>query len=74
MLDRIPAVYRHLIIMLIAAILGWAADNVANLGLDPLVASLLGVVIGTAILWITPLTRQYGVGEDSDESVGPVEE
>ena len=74
MLDRIPAPMRHLIIMLIAALLGWAADNVAHLNLDPIVASLAGVVIGTAILWITPLTRQYGVGKDSDEYSGPTEE
>lgn len=70
MLDRIPAVYRHLIIMLIAAVLGWAADRIPELGLDPMVASLAGVLVATAILWITPLTRQYGVGKDNNESAG----
>lgn len=60
MLDKIPAVWRHLIIMLFAAILGWAAEALPSFNLDPRLASLLGVVIATLILWFTPLTRQYG--------------
>lgn len=70
MLDRIPAVWRHLILMLAASLLGWASDNVLNLGLDPIVASLLGVVVATAIAWLTPLTRQYGVGNDGEHLTG----
>jgi len=64
MLDKIPAEVRHVVIMLIAALLGWAMDNVLNLGLNPLLSSLTGVVVGTLILYITPLTRQYGVGKE----------
>lgn len=64
MLDKIPAVWRHLVLMLAAALLGWAADNVMNLGLDPLIASVLGVIVATGIAWLTPLTRQYGIGND----------
>lgn len=64
MLDKIPAEVRHILIMLIAALLGWASDNVLNLGLSPLLASLAGVVVGTLLLYITPLTRQYGVGKE----------
>ena len=68
MLDKIPAETRHIVIMLLAAVLGWASDNVLNLGLNPLVASLAGVVIGTLVLWVTPLTRQYGIGKsDADD-------
>jgi hypothetical protein len=68
MLDKIPAETRHILIMLLAAVLGWASDNVLNLGLNPLVASLAGVVIGTLVLWVTPLTRQYGIGKsDADD-------
>jgi hypothetical protein len=63
MLDRIPAEVRHILIMLGAALLGWASDNVLNLGLSPLLSSLAGVVVGTLILYVTPLTRQYGVGK-----------
>jgi hypothetical protein len=64
MLDKIPAEVRHILIMLIAALLGWASDNVLNLGLSPLLASLAGVVVGTLLLYVTPLTRQYGVGKE----------
>lgn len=64
MLDKIPAEARHILIMLIAALLGWASDNVLNLGLSPLLSSLAGVVVGTLILYVTPLTRQYGVGKE----------
>jgi hypothetical protein len=68
MLDKIPAETRHIVIMLLAAVLGWASDNVLNLGLNPLVASLAGVVISTLVLWVTPLTRQYGIGKsDADD-------
>ena len=68
MLDKIPAEARHALIMLLAAVLGWASDNVLNLGLNPLLASLLGVVVGTLVLWVTPLTRQYGIGKsDGDD-------
>lgn len=74
MLDRIPAVWRHLILMLAAALLGWASDNVLNLGLDPMIASLLGVVVATGIAWLTPITRQYGVGRDGVELGFSVEE
>jgi hypothetical protein len=69
MLDKIPAEARHILIMLLAAVLGWASDNILNLGLPPLVASLAGVVVGTLILWITPLTRQYGIGKDANDDL-----
>jgi hypothetical protein len=69
MLDRIPAEARHIFIMLLAAVLGWASDNVLNLGLPPLVASLAGVVVGTLILWVTPMTRQYGIGKDTNDDL-----
>lgn len=66
MLDKIPAEARHALIMLLAAVLGWTSDNVLNLGLNPLFASLLGVIVGTLVLWVTPLTRQYGIGKSDD--------
>ena len=67
MLDKIAPAYRHLILMLVAALLGWASDNVANLGLPPLIASLAGVLVAAVIAWFTPLTRQYGIGHSKDE-------
>jgi hypothetical protein len=69
MLDKIPAEARHILIMLLAAVLGWASDNILNLGLPPLVASLAGVVVGTLILWVTPMTRQYGIGKDTNDGI-----
>lgn len=62
MLDKIAPEWRHLILMLAAALLGWASDNLLNMGLPPMAASMLGVVVAAGIAWLTPITRQYGVG------------
>lgn len=64
MFDRVPAVYRHALILLLGAVLTYAADNVQIIPAQyrPLVAALVG--IGTLI--VTPLTRQYGVGHVTD--------
>ena len=70
MLDRLAPEWRHLILMLAAALLGWASDNVANLGLPPLVASLAGVLVVAVIAWLTPITRQYGIGKDPTHGPG----
>lgn len=70
--DKIPAKYRHLLIILGVSVLGAAAlvlqqstdtilDDVPDI-LDPFVAGL----IGYAILWVTKLTKQYGVGSDDN--------
>ena len=82
--DKIPAKYRHLLIILGVAVLGAAAlvlqqntDTILNDVpdyLDPFVAGL----IGYAILWVTKITKQYGFGEGdpvfNDEPVAaPVE-
>ena len=63
MLDKFPAPVRHSALMLISALLGWASTSVAGLNVDPFVASILGVVLTQAIAYITPLTKQYGVGK-----------
>lgn len=75
MLDRLPSESRHIIIMLMAALFGWVGDNITGFGLSPIIASLLGVVVATGILWVTPLTRQYGVGKDipTGESTEPLD-
>lgn len=62
MLDKLPAPLRHFSLMLISALLGWASTNLADLNLDPLVAGLLGVFVAQALAFVTPLTKQYGVG------------
>jgi hypothetical protein len=79
LLDKIPAVWRHLIILAVvspiallivtvcAAIvtgggfaLDWAAEltKAGNIA----VVSAAGGISGWVLLYITPLTRQYGVG------------
>lgn len=62
MLDRIPPQARHFAIGLLAAVLTVLAEYVPQLGLHPMLAALLGAVIGYGLLWLTPLVRQYGLG------------
>lgn len=63
MLDRLSAEQRHLALLLIAAALAWLATNVPNLNVDPLGASLIGALATAALAYVTPLTRQYGIGK-----------
>ena len=63
MLDSLTPGQRHLSLLLIAAALAWLTTNVPNLSLDPLGASLVGALATAALAYITPLTRQYGVGK-----------
>ena len=62
MLDRLSAEQRHLALLLIAAALAWLATNIPNFDIDPLGASLIGALATAALAYVTPLTRQYGVG------------
>lgn len=64
MLDKFPAPVRHSALMLISALLGWASTALAGLDIDPLFASILGVVLAQALAYVTPLTKQYGIGAD----------
>ena len=70
--DKITAKYRHLLIVLGVSLLGAAAlwlqastdtilDDIPDV-FDPFVAGL----IGYAILWVTKITRQYGVGSEEE--------
>lgn len=65
MLDKLPAEWRHITIMLLAAVLGWASTELPNLNIDPALSGLLGVVVATLVLYLTPLVRQYGIGSSS---------
>lgn len=67
-LDRLPAAVRHAVLMFGAALLTWAAaeaqgiiitDNPIATGLASSAAVSL---VGSATLWFTRLTKQYGVG------------
>lgn len=65
MLDRLPAEYRHLVLMVLVPLLGYLADKAVPAWIpDPLMAGLVGVVLTALIAYFTPLTRQYGVGSD----------
>jgi hypothetical protein len=63
MLDKLSSEQRHLALLLIAAALAWLATNVPNLNVDPLGASLIGALATAALAYVTPLTRQYGIGK-----------
>ena len=69
LLDKIPASVRHSLIVLAAAVLTTASQVFSNHqanGTDLTAADIawgLGAAIVTQLLlWVTPLTTQYGVG------------
>jgi hypothetical protein len=63
MLDSLPPLLRHLILVLIASLLTWAgADLVPYLKDMGGVAAIAGALLTTLVAILTPLTRQYGVG------------
>lgn len=61
MLDKLSPEARHLMLLLIGAGIAWASTELP-MHLDPLAASLLGALTTAALAWLTPLTRQYGIG------------
>ena len=65
-LDRVPQKIRELIIMLISAILGWAAEAVTTLDIPGYVIAMASGCIGWAALNWTTLTKAYGVGSVSE--------
>ena len=61
MLDRLSPQLRHLALMLLAAGLTWAGTDLvpwlsAHDGWGPVV----GTLVGGALAWLLPITRQYG--------------
>lgn len=65
MLDYLPAPVRHAAIMIGGILLTWAATKVTDLP-APL-PEVAAVVIGMASLYLTNLTKQYGIGADTVE-------
>jgi hypothetical protein len=61
MLDKLSPEARHLMLLLIGAGIAWATTELPT-QLDPLPASLCGAFATAALAWLTPLTRQYGIG------------
>jgi len=75
MLDRLPAWARHAIIIAGSTFLTVFAREIVNLGgvtgLDwattarsAIDAAAVAVVIGSGLLALTPLSRQYGIGSE----------
>lgn len=69
MLDKIPASARHALIVLLAAVLttvGQVFSNHQSTGADLTLSDVLwglgAAVVTQLLLWVTPLTQQYGVG------------
>ena len=62
MLDKLSPEARHLMLLLIGGVIAWASTELPT-RLDPLAASLLGALTTAALAWLTPITRQYGIGE-----------
>jgi hypothetical protein len=61
MLDKLPPQVRHAIIALLGALFTWAVSLSKTLHLSAPYSLLLGTVITSAGLILTPLTNQYGI-------------
>lgn len=63
MIDQLPPAVRHALFALAAALLFWLQDALPSLtNLPDVVKALIGTLVTLALAYITPLTRQYGVG------------
>ena len=62
MIDRLPPLVRHILYLLIAAESAYLIETLPHDKLPLNVAGLLGVILTAVVLWVTPLTTQYGVG------------
>lgn len=72
LLDRLPAAVRHALLLFVGALLSWAATAVAGISIDsnPILTGVLvsagTSLVGTATLWFSKLTEQYGVGSSAE--------
>ena len=62
-LDRLPAGYRHFLIMAISFGLSEAAIKIPTWHLTHTEAGAAGIALTFAVEYLTPLTRQFGVGK-----------
>ena len=65
MLDKLPAQVRHALIALAGSLLAWAVEAQKSWHLSAPVAAVVGTAITVAGLYLTPLTKQYGVSKDT---------
>ena len=69
MLDKLSPEARHLVLLLIGGLIAWASTELPT-RLEPLPASLVGAFTTILLAWLTPLTRQYGVGAPDNNDNG----
>lgn len=62
MLDKVPAPLRHALIVSAGILLSYATSQVTSLP-APL-PELAGVVLAMAAMYLTKLTKQYGIGSN----------
>lgn len=61
--DRLWPLLRHLILLLLPVLLGWASADLLPFLQDRFPQwALIWAAVTQAVLWATPLTRQYGAG------------
>lgn len=71
-LDKLNPAVRHYFLMFIGSLLTWAAAAAAGVEIpgNPLAtgvfASAATSLVGSATLWFTQFTKQYGAGEPTD--------
>ena len=70
LIDRMPAAVRHALLLFVGSLLAWAAAAAQgvvvtnNAVTDAVISSAAVSAVGTATLWWTKLTKQYGVGAE----------
>ena len=63
LLDRLHPAARHLLLAVLPVVLAWAsADLIPFLQGEFPAWAAIWVTVQQALLWATPLTRQYGAG------------
>ncbi len=66
MLDTLKPFARHLVLVVVAALLTAVGENIDGLNLPTVWVPIVGAVVTMGLAWATPLTRQYGVGSNLD--------
>lgn len=62
MLDKLTPELRHVLLLVLVPLLGYAAATVVPAIDNAALAGAAGVVLAALLAYFTPLTRQYGVG------------
>lgn len=61
--DRLWPVFRHLLLLLLPVVLGWISADVLPVLRDQFPQwALIWAAVTQLVLYVTPLTRQYGAG------------